>query len=82
MTEPARPGSQSTSGRLLRFGAVGAVGFIVDGGLLYGLVASGLLGSLTARVVSFPTAVLTTWMLNRRFTFHDRGPAWPSPLNH
>jgi putative flippase GtrA len=68
--------------RLFRFGLVGCVGFVVDGGLLQGLVASGACGPIVARAISFPTAVLTTWHLNRRITFQDRGPVLRSLLRY
>ena len=51
---------------------VGAVGFIVDGGLLM-LLHHGLgLGLLGARLVSFSVAVTVTWYLNRQHTFQHR----------
>ena len=52
----------------MRFGAVGAVGFIVDGGLLW-LFLSFDLSPYTARALSFPVAVVVTWALNRSWTF-------------
>lgn len=68
--------------RLARFAVVGVVGFVVDGGLLQLLVASGLAGPIVARLVSFPSAVLVTWALNRRVTFADRGPLLRSLLRY
>ena len=68
--------------RLARFGAVGVVGFVVDGGLLQLLVAGGLCGPIVARLVSFPSAALATWYLNRRITFGDHGPALRSLLRY
>jgi putative flippase GtrA len=64
---------------LARFAMVGAVGFVVDGGLLQALVWSGW-GPIAARLVSFPAAVLATWALNRSITFRglDEGPWWSS----
>lgn len=64
----------SVKGRLVSFGAIGGVGFVVDAGILQGLY---LLGTqpLLARCVSFPAAVTATWLLNRRFTFRDRPQA-------
>ncbi len=60
-----------TMNRLLkeafRFGAVGAVGFIVDTAVLYAFKSS--LGLYYARLLSFMVAVVTTWILNRNFTF-------------
>lgn len=55
-------------GQILRFGAVGAVGFVVDGGLLWVLTASGT-DAYLARAISFPVAVVVTWALNRNWTF-------------
>lgn len=54
--------------QLLRFGLVGGLGYVVDSGVLYAMLSLGL-GFGTGRVVSFLCAVLTTWLLNRRFTF-------------
>ena len=51
-----------------RFLVVGAVGFAVDGGLVWLLVSSGLNPFLT-RCFSFPIAVIVTWRLNRAWTF-------------
>lgn len=68
--------------RLARFGMVGVAGFVVDGGLLQLLVAGGLAGPIVARLVSFPTAVLVTWYLNRRITFGDGGPLLRSLLRY
>ena len=53
----------------LSFGAIGAIGFVVDGGiltLLYNLMDVAL---LPARLCSFAVAVTVTWSLNRRLTF-------------
>lgn len=66
-------------GSFSRFGLVGAVGFVVDAGLLQILVALGW-GAVAARCVALPVAVFATWLLNRSFTFPEAqpGPAWPS----
>lgn len=58
----------------MRFGLVGAVGFLVDGGFLQALVGLAGWGVIQARILSFPLAVFATWLLNRHFTFgqvHD-----------
>ena len=67
------------AGSFSRFGLVGAVGFIVDAGLLQVLVALGW-GPIAARCIAIPVAVLATWLLNRGFTFPEaqQGPALPS----
>ena len=54
------------------YGAVGAVGFIVDGGLLAALYHGWAVGPTAARCLSFPLALTVTWLLNRRWVF---GPA-------
>lgn len=64
-----------TTARFLRFGLVGVAGFIVDAGLTQGLVDLAHLPPLAARLPAFVAAVLTTWALNRRFTFADRKAA-------
>lgn len=73
---------RATLRRLGRFGLVGIAGFLVDGGLLHWLTASGLCGPIIARAFSFPAAVLATWYLNRRITFGDRGPLLRSLLRY
>jgi len=68
-------------GQLLRFAAVGCVGFAVDVAMLQLLRAAGA-GLLWGRAGSFLVAATTTWALNRRYTFDDRaataGPAPPA----
>ncbi|WP_282129970.1 GtrA family protein [Roseobacter litoralis] len=61
-------GQPDTLRLILRFGAVGSVGFVVDGGLLYTLISVGV-DLYVARLVSFPIAALVTWWLNRNWTF-------------
>jgi putative flippase GtrA len=56
--------------RILPFAIAGAIGFIVDAGVL--MLVSGLLGPFWGRLVSFVAAVLTTWVINRNFAFADR----------
>lgn len=56
--------------RILPFAFAGAIGFVVDAGLL--LVAAPLLGAFGGRALSFAAAVLTTWLINRNFAFADR----------
>ena len=63
--------------QFLRFGVVGAVGFVVDAGMLY--ASAPVLGWYGARVLSFLTAATATWFLNRRFTFVDVAATEASP---
>ncbi len=62
--------------QFLRFVVVGGVGFIVDGGLLLILLAYGV-DTYLARVFSFPMAVISTWWLNRIWTFSSARQASP-----
>ncbi len=57
------------SRQFFRFTIVGALGFLVDAGVLHLLVA-GAGGDLYAsRLLSFLAAASFTWAMNRRFTF-------------
>lgn len=58
--------------RFVRFCVVGAVGFIVDGGILALLTHELGIGPIRSRVVSFSVAVIITWAMNRRWAFRDR----------
>jgi putative flippase GtrA len=62
------------SAQFLRFGLVGVVGFLVDAGILRGLVELGL-DVYSGRVISFLAAATTTWILNRSFTFRRDAPS-------
>ena len=55
--------------RIAGFLAVGAVGFVVDAAILWLLLDLTSIGPFAARLVSVGTALATTWLLNRRFTF-------------
>ena len=70
-------------GSFLRFGMVGAIGFVVDAGVLQLLLAAGW-AAVPARAVAIPVAVFATWVLNRSFTFPEaqQGPALPSLVRY
>lgn len=55
--------------KLLRFGIVGSVGFLVDAGILALLLAITPFGPFLSRAIAITIAMAATWYLNRRFTF-------------
>jgi putative flippase GtrA len=59
--------------RVLGFALVGAIGFLIDAGLLAAQVYLFGVGAYTARLWSFAAAVTTTWWLNRGHTFRGLG---------
>lgn len=60
-----------------RFAAIGAVGFVIDGGILTVLDSIYGINLFYARLVSFSVAVTVTWYLNRRLTFASQTPNEP-----
>lgn len=58
---------------LLSFAAVGSVGFLIEAILLTVLVSYAGWSPWQARIPSFLTAVMATWVLNRQHTFPERG---------
>jgi putative flippase GtrA len=68
---------------LLKQGAafllVGAIGFIVDGGLLTFLVQGLERDVYSSRAISFVCATLTTWQLNRAIVFRANGALRANP---
>lgn len=63
-------------GEVLRFGAVGTAGFVVDAGVLQlGLVAG--IGPWAGRVVSYLAAATVTFGLNRAWTFRGADRSRP-----
>jgi len=57
--------------RFFRFALVGAVGFVIDGGVLQALISLAGWGPIAARAVAVPVAVFGTWLLNRHITFPE-----------
>lgn len=54
---------------LMKFVLVGAAGFAVDGGVLTLLSVEFGFNVYLSRLLSFLTATMVTWLLNRRFVF-------------
>lgn len=55
--------------QFLRFCVVGAVGFVIDAGILQFLVSGVGANPYLARIFSFLVAASATWQMNRRYTF-------------
>lgn len=55
--------------RFALFCVGGGLAFVVDAGVLHLLMAQVGLGPYLARLCSFMSAVTTTWLFNRSFTF-------------
>ena len=53
----------------LRFCAVGAVGFVIDAGILQLLVWGIGANPYVTRIISFLAAASATWWMNRHYTF-------------
>jgi len=58
--------------RFLRFGLIGAGGFVVDTSVLWLMIHGVGLDKYSGRGVSFMAAVTFTWFGNRTLTFRDR----------
>jgi putative flippase GtrA len=58
--------------QFVRFSIVGAIGFVVDTGVLYGAIYLFNTGPYIGRLVSYLVAASSTWYLNRLITFPDR----------
>ena len=60
---------KSVFGRLPGFVLVGAIGFLIDAGILTALMIGADFGHYGARAISFTVAVTATWYINRRWVF-------------
>ena len=69
MTNPA---TSSTKGRFIKFAISGAAGFLVELCITLGLVHYALINPVIAKLLAFPVAVLTTWVINRNFAFQQQ----------
>jgi putative flippase GtrA len=62
---------QTTREQTGKFAIIGAIGFIVDGGILTILHSVYYFDLLVSRLASFSFAVTVTWYLNRHRTFAE-----------
>ena len=75
VAKPPSPNKTRSSIRTLwNFAMIGALGFVTEAIILTALVQAAHWLPWHARVPSFLTAVLLTWLLNRRHTFAGREP--------
>ena len=72
LTRLLGPGRAAVAQEFLRFGVVGTIGFLVDSGVLYGMIWLGA-GLYLGRAISYVAAATATWALNRVWTFRGRG---------
>lgn len=68
----ARIPGRALAAEMLRFGLVGAAGFLVDTAVLYTAMAAGA-GLYGGRILSYVAAATATWALNRAWTFRAAG---------
>lgn len=70
------PQHRALAADFLRFGVVGASGFVVDTAAVY--ATKGVLGLYGAGIAAYIVAATWTWFFNRLWTFAGRGdgPAW------
>ncbi len=61
----------------LRFGAVGAAGYVVDNSVLFAMLHLAGADPYSGRLVSFLAAATFTWWGNRNFTFHEQRALGP-----
>jgi putative flippase GtrA len=73
---PARPAARRTAGAdFLRFGVVGAGGFVVDTAIVY--ATRGTIGLYAGGLLAWFVAATVNWALNRAWTFRGRGTLPP-----
>lgn len=64
-----RSSGRACLNQFLRFCVVGAVGFVIDAGILQFLVSGIGTNPYLARTLSLLVAASATWLMNRRYTF-------------
>lgn len=83
MTQPIRDVGIASMRRLIYFTFVGGVGFLVDGGMLTLLSQYYGFDIYLARLISFSSATMVTWVLNRRIVFRQEvNPDRPKSLEY
>jgi putative flippase GtrA len=74
LPETIPPALRARLERILKFAMTGGIGFVVDVGVLTILNAGLGVDPYVARVFAIAVAMITTWLINRRYTFevHDK----------
>ena len=63
--------------RLTKFAVIGCLGFLTEVALIKIAITMFDKTALEARFVSFPVAVVVTWVLNRKYNFNSKSSALP-----
>lgn len=71
------PGQGAWPARLLRFAVVGAIAFVLTGAILFALMRVGV-PAWIAQVPAIAAGLVTTYVLNRSFTFRATEDASPA----
>ncbi|MCU0983408.1 MAG: GtrA family protein [Acetobacteraceae bacterium] len=77
-TPEAGGGMRALIGQALRFGVVGAIGFVVDTATVYGLHFLLRFDLYSAGAAAYVVAATATWALNRAWTFAGASRAQPA----
>ncbi len=64
-------GAQPSLPQFLRFGVVGALGFVWDNSTVY--LTRDIIGLMPAIMLAFPVAATLNWAINRAWTFRHSG---------
>jgi putative flippase GtrA len=71
LSRHATPVRMRLLAEFLKFGVVGALGFVVDATVVYALRTS--LGLIGAGLVAYVVAATANWLMNRLWTFRGQG---------
>lgn len=72
-----KPGQRAWPARLLRFAVVGTIAFVLTGAILFALMRVGV-PARAAQVPAIGAGLVTTYVLNRSFTFRATEDANPA----
>lgn len=64
--------------QILRFSMVGAIGFVINAGIVEWLTR--FFGPIWPQILAFPIAVSVTWWFNRHYTFDVSFQVWHKEL--